>query len=60
MHDLTPPLVNIYCQDCRTNFDAQYIKQCRCAFWGSQNYNFTLRPPYSPKTIIFGPDFDGT
>jgi len=53
-----------YSRDARTDFDAKYVKRRGfaqgSAFWGSQNQNLRFRPPFSPKTAIFGPHFDGT
>ena len=31
-----------------------------CAFSGSEDKNLTFTPRNSRKTVIFGPDFDGT
>ena len=53
-----------YSRDARTDFDTKYVKQRGStqgsAFWGSRNQNLRFRPPFSPKTAIFGPHFDGT
>ena len=50
-----------YSHDARTDFDAKYVKRRGSAqgsvFWGSRNQNLRLRPPFSPKTAIFGPHF---
>jgi len=54
----------IYSQDARTDFDAKYVKRRGsaqgCAFWGSQNQKLIFSPPFTPKTEILGPVFDGT
>jgi len=48
----------------RTDFDAKYVKRRgsaqESAFWGSQNQHLRFGPWFSPKTVIFGPHFDGT
>ena len=53
-----------YSRDACTDFDAKYVKRRGSAqgsaFWGSRNQNLRFRPPFSPKTAIFGPHFDGT
>ena len=72
MRDLAPLVTRLlflvlekgYSRDACTDFDAQYVKRRGSAqgsaFWGSRNQNLRLRPPFSPKTAIFGPHFDGT
>jgi len=53
-----------YSQDATTDIDAKYVIRRGsvqgCAFWGSQNHTLTSTPPFSPKTAILGPDYDGT
>ena len=53
-----------YSRDACTDFDAKYVKRRGSAqgsaFRGSQNQNLRFRPPFSPKTAILGPHFDGT
>ena len=53
-----------YSQDATTDIDAKYAKRRGsvhgCAFSGSQNHISTSTPPFSRKTAILGPDFDGT
>jgi len=53
-----------YSQDATTDVGAKYVKRRGsvqgCAFWGSQNENLTYTPPFSPKTAILGPNYDGT
>ena len=53
-----------YSRDACTDFDAKYVKRRGSAqgsaFWGSQNQNLKSRPPFSLKTCILGPHFDGT
>ena len=53
-----------YSRDACTDFDAKYVKRRGfaqgSAFWGSRNQNLRFRPSFSPKTAIFGPQFDGT
>jgi len=48
-----------YSRDARIDSDAKYVKRRGSAqgstFWGSRNQNLRLRPPFSPKTAIFGP-----
>jgi len=57
-------LENGYSRDACTDFDAKYVKRRGSAqgsaFWGSRNQNLRFRPPFSPKTAIFGPHFDWT
>jgi len=53
-----------YSQDARTDFDVKNVTrrgpaQGR-AFWGHRTHNLTFTPLLSPKTVIFGPHFDGT
>ena len=53
-----------YSRDARTDFDAKYVKRRGSvqgsAFWGLRNQDLRFRPPFSPKTTILGPHFDGT
>jgi len=53
-----------YSRDACTDFDAKYVKRRGSAqgsaFWGSRNQNLRFRLPFSPKSAIFGPHFDGT
>jgi len=53
-----------YSQDATTDIDAKYVIRRGsvqgCAFWGSENHTLTSTPPFSPKTAILGPDYDGT
>ena len=53
-----------YSQDARTDFDEKYIKRRGSAqgstFWGSRNQYLRFGTPFSSKTVIFGPNFDGT
>ena len=52
-----------YSLDACTDFDAKYVKRRGSAqgtaFWGRET-NLRFRPPFSPKTTIFWPHFDGT
>jgi len=53
-----------YTQDATTDIDAKYVKRHGsvqgCAVLGSQNHTLTSTPPFTPKTSILEPDYDGT
>ena len=62
MRDFAHQIV-YYSQDATTDINAKYVKRRgaahECTLFGVEKPKFHIYTPFSPKTAILGPDFDG-